>query len=91
MTDTAETTTTTERVSSSTCFICNEPGHFARDCPQATSSSRPTGRRPMNCYNCGKPDHLARDCPNEQTNQSLASNAVKSVTSPGETQSSIQL
>ncbi|KAF4659739.1 universal minicircle sequence binding protein [Perkinsus chesapeaki] len=70
MTDTAATptTTTTEHVSSSKCFICNEPGHFARDCPQA-SSTRPSGRRPMNCYNCGKPDHLARDCPNEQTNQ----------------------
>ncbi|KAF4656317.1 universal minicircle sequence binding protein [Perkinsus olseni] len=70
MADTAATptTTATDRVSSSTCFICNEPGHFARDCPQA-SSSRPAGRRPMNCYNCGKPDHLARDCPNEQTNQ----------------------
>ena len=37
------------------CFICDSPGHMAKDCPRA-----PGGEA---CFRCGEPGHFARDCP----------------------------
>jgi len=45
------------------CRICNEEGHFARDCPQK-------GERPQKkgCFKCGEEGHNKADCPNEGSN-----------------------
>ncbi|KAL4755864.1 uncharacterized protein BDW70DRAFT_154623 [Aspergillus foveolatus] len=36
------------------CKRCDELGHFAKDCPQASA--------PRACRNCESEDHIARDC-----------------------------
>ena len=38
------------------CPKCDQPGHWARDCPQAP----PT--QPATCFRCGMPGHMRRDC-----------------------------
>ena len=36
-----------------TCFICNKPGHIARDCTNASERV---------CFNCDRPGHIASEC-----------------------------
>lgn len=45
---------------SGACFKCDQPGHRAKDCPNA-ESNRGGGQV---CFKCDKPGHMARECPN---------------------------
>ena len=36
------------------CFVCNDPGHYARECPIAKGTR-------SNCFKCGKPGHIAKN------------------------------
>lgn len=35
------------------CYVCNQPGHFGRECPKRKYRLR--------CYNCSKLGHIAKD------------------------------
>lgn len=43
-----------------TCFICREPGHIARQCPDNPKGLYPNGGA---CKLCGDVTHLRKDCP----------------------------
>lgn len=48
-----------------TCFVCNEAGHIAAECPVRSNGY---GRGGGNCFKCGKPGHFAADCYNSNNN-----------------------
>jgi hypothetical protein len=43
------------------CYLCNETGHFARNCPSADTGRQGASR--VKCYNCGLFGHLSLHCP----------------------------
>ncbi|KAF9697953.1 hypothetical protein EKO04_004059 [Ascochyta lentis] len=45
---------------SDTCRICNQTGHFARECPDKPAGGGLTGE----CFNCGEVGHNKADCTN---------------------------
>ncbi|KNB46557.1 hypothetical protein JH06_0089 [Blastocystis sp. subtype 4] len=66
---------TTERL----CYICQKPGHLARNCPEKDNAPQEDGkkehfvprrrgfRRPRRCFNCGETGHVSKDCPKKVT------------------------
>lgn len=50
-----------------TCFVCNEPGHIAAECPMRANGY---SRRGGNCFKCGNAGHFAADCYESRYNDS---------------------
>ena len=60
------------RTPSTTCPVCQEKGHWAKDCPKAVGTrARNSDRSSIQCFKCGKEGHIARDC-TSNANQAAA-------------------
>ncbi|KAL3661627.1 hypothetical protein V7S43_013386 [Phytophthora oleae] len=47
-----------------TCFVCNEAGHIAAECPVRSNGYGRGG----GCFNCGRTGHYAADCDSNSSN-----------------------
>ncbi|GJV27906.1 reverse transcriptase domain-containing protein [Tanacetum coccineum] len=55
-----------------TCFNCNRPRHFAKDCrvvPRNVNSINARNPTARTCYECGSTDHFKTSCPRNNGNQ----------------------
>lgn len=53
------------------CFRCNNPGHWAKDCPLG---HEPEWLMQQACFKCGKTGHLKADCPTQQIKGKISNN-----------------
>ncbi|CAB3230747.1 unnamed protein product [Arctia plantaginis] len=58
-----------------TCFICKEPGHIARQCPDNPKGLYPNGG---NCRLCGDVTHLRKDCPTVDSSSNIKLQTLES-------------
>lgn len=49
---------------SDNCYKCQQPGHWASNCPSMSAANRVSGGASGNCYKCNQPGHWANNCPN---------------------------
>lgn len=56
----------TERSERKACFVCNKPGHLAKD----------YRRKNVSCYKCGKQGHYSTDCPGKPQEMRATLNLV---------------
>lgn len=49
---------------SDNCYKCQQPGHWASNCPSMSAANRVSGGASGNCYKCNQPGHWASNCPN---------------------------
>ena len=49
--------------SGKTCFICQNPGHIARDCTQQRYTKEKAPLRKIFCFNCKQAGHIQHHCP----------------------------
>ncbi|KAJ8928055.1 hypothetical protein NQ314_019425 [Rhamnusium bicolor] len=56
------------------CFICNEQGHIARQCPDNARGLYPKGGA---CNVCGDVTHLKKDCPKYQAQQQRQEDSLR--------------
>lgn len=52
-----------------TCFICEEEGHYANECP-----NKRTIRKTVTCFKCREDGHYANQCPNTNTQNNRRTN-----------------
>ncbi|VAH14464.1 unnamed protein product [Triticum turgidum subsp. durum] len=47
------------------CYKCNQPRHWARDCPWQATSYGSSASKAHLCSKCNQPGHWSRDCPGQ--------------------------
>lgn len=52
---------------SKNCFNCDQPGHYAANCPSKNNGGgkKETNKEGLKCFRCGEPGHFSNSCPNK--------------------------
>ena len=59
---------------SGACYLCNKPGHIAKNCPEA---DKVAGREKAVCYKCGEVGHFMSKCPQNNKSSSQSNDKGK--------------